>query len=209
MTEYSNSKRSRDEKQPAPPKSVEKVIVGEVVIQKKSFGRKFKETFIKSDLRSVTRYVISDVLVPSVINMFVDSVKQSVDRMFYGDRAVRRSMYGPSRITYQTPVSRGYSPIMARLAPPVDLGPRRASRHDQGDVILERREEAEIVLERMNDIIDTHEVVSLADLKALIGAQSVYTDNNWGWINLSDVQIRQIREGFLIDLPPAEPITSN
>ena len=58
----------------------------------------------------------------------------------------------------------------------------------------------------MNDIIDTYEVVSVADLNELVGLPTSYMDNKWGWIYLGDVQVRQIREGFLIDLPSAEPI---
>ena len=59
----------------------------------------------------------------------------------------------------------------------------------------------------MNDIIDQFEVASVADLNDLVGFPTSYTDNKWGWIYLGDVQIRQVREGYLIDLPSPEPIT--
>ncbi len=58
----------------------------------------------------------------------------------------------------------------------------------------------------MNDIIETYEVASVADLQDLVGLPSSHVDNKWGWINLHDVQIRQIREGYVIDLPQAEPM---
>jgi hypothetical protein len=62
------------------------------------------------------------------------------------------------------------------------------------------------VLERMQDIIDKYEVVSVSDLYELLGLPSSYQDNKWGWNYLGDVQVRQIREGYLIDFPSAEPI---
>ena len=58
----------------------------------------------------------------------------------------------------------------------------------------------------MNDIIDTYEVVTVADLNELVGFPTNHVDNKWGWSYLADVQVRQIREGYLIDFPPAEPI---
>jgi hypothetical protein len=58
----------------------------------------------------------------------------------------------------------------------------------------------------MMDVINDYDVVSVADLNACLGRPSSYVDNNWGWTILKPVDIRQIREGFLLDLPPAEAI---
>jgi hypothetical protein len=82
--------------------------------------------------------------------------------------------------------------------------PRR--RQDVGEIILISRDEAELVIERLTDIIDKYEVASVADLHDLVGLPTTYVDNKWGWSVLNSVGVRQIREGFLIDLPPVEPI---
>jgi hypothetical protein len=188
---------------------IQKVIVGDVIVQKKGLGRKIRDLFIEADFRSVLRYVASDVMLPAARNMIVDGATTTVERMMYGEsRGGRRGGgYGPSsRITYNNPVSRGY-PIDARsrLAPPPTAGPRsRQTRAD--DIILSSREEAESVLELMNEIVDKYEVASVADLHELVGLPVQHTDNKWGWVFLGDVKPRQVREGYLIDLPPAEPI---
>lgn len=75
-----------------------------------------------------------------------------------------------------------------------------------GEIILSTRKEAEDVLERLNDLIDKFDVASVADLCEITGLPSSYTDNNWGWSNLTFVKVRQIREGFVIDFPPAESL---
>jgi hypothetical protein len=79
-------------------------------------------------------------------------------------------------------------------------------RQDVGEIILASKADAEAVLEEMMDVINDYDVVSVADLNACLGRPSSYVDNNWGWTILKPVDIRQIREGFLLDLPPAEAI---
>lgn len=210
MQDYqSNSRKLRAEPEPTPAKNVEKVVVGEVVARKKSFGRRFKDLFIEADFKSVIRYVGSDVLLPAARNMIVDGATRGVERMMYGESAIRRRNYGPGpRITYNNPINRGYRDVhdvTSRRAPAVSPEPR--SRQVREDFILSSREEAEIVLERMNDIIDNYEVVSVADLNDLVGFPTNNSvDNKWGWLYLADVKVRQVREGYLIDFPPAEPI---
>lgn len=210
MPDYQgNSKHKREPKELPPPKpKVEKVVATEVIVQKRGIGRRFKDLFIEADPKAVVRYVIGAVLIPSAKNMAVDAVIEFAKRTAYGENAVRRSQHGPGpRITYNSPVNRGYRDSPLRNAPPVAAEPRGAPRHRQDTYILTSREEAEVVLERLNDLIDTHEVASVADLRDLLGQETTYVDNKWGWIYLADTRIRQVREGFLIDLPPAEPIS--
>jgi hypothetical protein len=213
MQDYQgNSRNKNKEEKPKdqPPKVVEKVVVGEVIVQKRTLGRKFKDVVALADFRGVSRYIIYDVLVPAFRNMMVDGATQGIERLVYGESSIRRRNYGPgpdrTHITYNSPINRGYRDVRGpRFAPPISALPRR-SVYNQNDVIISSREEAEIVLERMGDIIDRYEVASVADLNDLLGVPTRYTDNKWGWIDLRDVPIRQIREGFLLDLPPAEPI---
>jgi hypothetical protein len=63
-----------------------------------------------------------------------------------------------------------------------------------------------MVLERLSDIIEQYAVASLADLHELAGIPTTHVDNKWGWESLRFAEIRQIREGYLLDLPPAEAI---
>lgn len=207
MEDYtSNSKKSKETGPAKKDKTVEKVVTGEVVVQKKGLGRKFKELFIEADFRSVAGYVVSDVLIPAAKNMIVDSGTKGVERMMYGDTSPhRRGMNrgNGSRVTmYNSPINRGHREIGPSRRPPME--PR--GRRPQADFILASRDEADLVLERMNDIIDNYDVVNVADLNELLGMPTTYTDNKFGWVYLGDTQIRQIREGYLLDLPPAEPI---
>ena len=156
----------------------------------------------------MTQYVIYEVLIPAARNTIVDASTKGIERMMYGESAIRRRNLGAGpRITYNNPINRpGYRDSAPPRPTPLVPGESRSPRHNRDDFILSSREEAELVLERMNDIIETYEVVSVADLNDLVGFPTSYVDNKWGWSYLGDVQIHQVREGYLINLPSAEPI---
>lgn len=198
MDYQSNSKKTKQEAV-KPDKKIEKVVTGAVVVQKKPLGQKFKDIFIGADFGNVVRYVGAEVMLPAFRNMIVDASTKGIERMMYGETAVRRRNTGP-RITYNSPINRG-----SRYEPQRSI-PQRSSRQSREDFILSSREEAESVLERMSDIIDSYDVVSVADLNELVGFPSNHVDNKWGWINLAGSEVRQIREGYLLDLPGPEPI---
>lgn len=213
MDYQGNSRKGKEEKEEKPKKSVEKVVVTEVIVKKKGVGSKFREVFIEADFRSVSNYILYDVLIPAVRNTIVDVATKGIERAMYGESAIRRRNFGPGpRVTYNSPIDRGYADRGYRDAPSPPRGrtptsrDSRPQRHSQDSIILATREEAALVLERMNDVLDQVQVVSLADLNDLVGLPTTYVDNHWGWVYLGDVQIRQVREGYVIDLPSAEPI---
>jgi len=207
MDYKSNSNKSKEPAKPKVVKKIDRVVTGEVIVHKKTLGEKIKGIFIEADFKNVARYIVSDVLLPAARNTIVDASTKGIERMMYGETAIRRRNLGAGpRVTYNAPVNRGYresSSVIPARVPGASSGPR----HSLNEFILTSREEADLVVERMNDIIDQFEVASVADLNDLVGFPTSYTDNKWGWIYLGDVQIRQVREGYLIDLPSPEPIT--
>lgn len=211
-----NKQSDASEEKQKPKKVVTKVTVGEVIVPKKSISKKFRELFGfkaifgETDTRSVAEYVIVDVMVPAARNLIFDVLSEGLKRKMYGDSATRRYIPGSgSRVTsytpYNRPIERRYSPLTgAAVRRPINE-PR--AKHERENFILSSRQEAELVLERMNDIIDSYEVVSVADLNELVGLPTSHIDNKWGWTYVGDVDIRQVREGYLIDFPLPEPIS--
>lgn len=72
--------------------------------------------------------------------------------------------------------------------------------------ILSTREEAENVLATMNKLLDNYNVATMSDLKELLGVSPTFAETSEGWTTLKDVQIRQIREGWLIEFPLPESV---
>lgn len=192
-----------------PEKNIQKVVTSEVIIQKKSLGRKVQDIVSAADIKGVTHYVVYDILVPALQNLVVDASSKGIERLMFRDRPMQRRYNpgSPPRYNYNNPIQhRQYSPpVLGRQAPPPQIGSRTSRAQDS--IVLGSRHEADLVLEQMNDIIDQYEVASVADLNALLGLPDAHTDNKWGWVFIGDASVRQVREGYLIDFPPPEPIS--
>lgn len=212
MEDYaSNSKKSQEKEVKKDPadKKIEKVVTGEVVQKPKGVGRKFKDVFFGGDAKNAVSFVASDVLLPALRNLIVDAITKGIEGLIYGESRSRRGR-GPTnygaRYQYQ---SGGSSPFRPDPRDRLPIGPARGlrqSRHEMNDIVLGTKEEAELVVERLTDIVDQYDVASLADLYELLGLRSSHIDNKWGWTFLGNVQIRQIRQGYLLELPPLEEI---
>ncbi len=203
--------REKSEKKDKPEKVVvEKVVVGEVIQRPKSIGWKFKNIFFGGDAKQAAKFVSADVLLPALRNLVVDMITKGAERLVYGESQFRRR---PSQGTnygarYQYPSSPRSYPADVRdraFSPSSNVRPSSGviqNRHDINDVILGTKEEAELVIERLSDILDQYDVVSLGDLYELLGLPTSPIDNKWGWTHLPNIEIRQIRQGYLLELPP-------
>ena len=151
-----NSHKYKEEQKnlPAERKKVEKVVTGKVKTKKKSEASKLKDVFISEDVSNVKSYILMDVLIPAAKKAISDIVSNGIDMILYGETRGRKSSSGASYVSY-----RDYSRRDDRR----DTSRTRTG-YDYDDIILETRGEAEDVLERMNELIDMYDVVSVADL---------------------------------------------
>lgn len=185
-------------------KEISKVVAVNAVIKKKPIHKRFKETFFGGDAKTASKFVFTDVLLPALKNLVVDAGNTMLNRMMYGDSPRRRFGNEPSRsrFSYNNPVMRSSERVMLP-----DQPPRMINRSSPvGEIVLTTRDDAENVLEGLVNIIEKYEVASVADLYELVGLPSAHTDNKWGWSHLKYANVRQIRDGYLIELPQPEPI---
>lgn len=208
MTDYSNSDKSKKEAEPAKV-IVPVVLTGEVTDKPKGIGSKFKNIFLGGDAKQAATYVAADVLLPALRDMIVDMTRSGIEKLVYGESRSgrRRPIEARSRIQYSA-FSHMRDPRETSRVHLPDQAPRtrRLERAEANDLLLTEKADAETVVERLIDIIDTYEVASVADLNELLGRPSSHVDNKWGWTSLGKVEIRQVREGYLVDLPPVEEI---
>lgn len=221
MTEYANKPdpKARPDKEkvldrvtPAPAREervVEKITTNDVILKKPGIGKKFKTVFFGGEFKGATSYILADVLLPAFRNLLVDATTKGVERVVYGESAIRPRrppQYG-SRVQYHSPFSRPMPPDPRGPARLPDQRPlARSVRRETNDLVLQTRKEAEDVLQALLDSIDQYESVSLADLYSMTGLPVSAIDYKWGWTYLTHTEIRQTSDGFLVDLPPAEEI---
>lgn len=202
MTEYaSNSHKSKEQNLSVPEKKVEKAISGTARTKKKSEVRKFTDVFISEDMNSVKTYIVMDVLVPAVKKAISDIVTNGIDMLLYGETGGRHEKKSTAskvsyRSYYESPKDRPRDRSMSRT---------RAG-YDFDDVILDNRGEAESVLTRMDELIETYGLVSVADFYDLVGITGNYTDNKYGWTDIRNAKPVRTRDGYIISLPKALPL---
>lgn len=198
MEDYpSNTNRSREslpEKQTE--KRVEKVVTGHVQRKKKTGAQRLRDTFIPEDVEEVKSYIFEDIVVPAVKDAIMDTV-----RAFLGvnGSASSRSSSAASKVSYRS----YYNKNDYR-----DRSPSRPrDRFDYDDIIFKNRGEAEDVLSRMDELVETYGNVSVADFYDLAGIDDVpYTYNKYGWTDIRNASINRIRDGYLIKFPRATAI---
>lgn len=194
-----NSHRSKQENtEKDKEKKVQKVVRGKVKTKKKKTS--LKDIFISEDAANVKSYVFMDVLVPAVKKAISDIVRDGIDMILYGEARGRKSSSNASYVSYRSYSDRDrreerrYSDSRVRSA------------YSYNDIILENRGEAEDVLTRMDELIDTYGIVSVADMYDLVGISGNYTDNKYGWTNLRNAEPVRVRDGYMLKLPKPGPI---
>lgn len=201
MEDYKpNSKKFKEEQKASEntEKKVEKVVSGAVKTRKKSEIRKFADVFIQEDTEKVKSYILMDVLVPAVKKAISDIVTNGVDMFLYGETGRTKKSGSASKVSYRS--------YYDRRDDRRDYNRTRAG-YDYDDVILDNRGEAEEVLSRMDELIATYGLVSVADFYDLVGITGNYTDNKYGWTDIRNASVIRARDGgYMIKMPRALPL---
>lgn len=212
MDEFpSNSKNPQRGKEPE--KKIEAIKDLNVMRRKQPIGKRFLNTFVISDGRSVFNSVLFDVLIPSARDMIVDAGYEAIQRTFYGEgaRGGRRRGGGapaPGSYTNYTRYS-STGPLDPRADPRGPApDPRKRGRGYQFDeIICKTRVEAEEIMDRLYDIVAKYEQASVKDLYELTNQPSDFTHDKWGWTDLRSAGIQRLPSGwYLLDLPRPEPL---
>lgn len=177
-------------------KKLEKVVNGSVKVRKKSH---LKEALISEDASNIKSYIVMDVLIPAIKKAISDIVKNGIEMLLYGDSGRSNGQRSPSSsVSYRDYYDRRDD----RYRPNPSLRQGRSI----DDLVIESRGEAEEVLTRMDELLETYKMVTVADFYDLVGVTCDYTDNNYGWTSLRSAEVVRVRDGYIIKLPRALPI---
>lgn len=178
----------------------ESVVQGKVKVRKKSGLKKMAEKFIAEDAKHVRDYIVDDVLIPALKKGVSDVICNSVDMFLYGETGHTKRYSSPSsRVSY-----RSYYDDRR--------DDRRTSRYTERrdfdfDEILMSHDDAQEVLARMDETLETYGTVSVLDYYDFCGISgSQFTDAKYGWTDLRTAGIARCRDGWVIKLPKAIPI---
>lgn len=197
LTDYkSNSNRSKEVQKEE--RKLEKIVKGPVVARKKSGFDKLKSELISEDAKNIKSYVFGEVLIPAIKKAISDIVTDGIDILLYGGThkgGGRRSI--ADKVSYRSYYDNNYDRRNSG---------RRLAVYDYDNIILSSRGEAEDVLMKMDELMDTYGLVRVADLYDLVGITGNYTDNKYGWTNIRNAEIVRVRDGYMIKMPRAVAI---
>lgn len=184
---------------------VEKVVTGSVSRREKPLTRKLTDNLISEEAPNVGSYILFDVMIPAFKSMLSDMIVGGSDQILFGGgsrRSSGRSGRSSSRADYIS-----YN----RASDRPEKGGREMSRagraiHDFDEIKFDMRGDAEIVLERMSDLISDYGMATVSDLYDFCGMTGEYTDDRWGWTSSRAFTVVRTRGGYILDLPKPSPI---
>lgn len=192
------------EKKEEPKKEKAKAIVkpDAVVSTKTPVIKKMANSFIEEGARDIKNYIVDDVLIPGI----KETILNILSMAFFGESSdySRRSRRDDRRSYTE------YSSYYGGRSRRSERSDRRSRREDvkadYKNIILKTREDAEDVVEELYDRIKKNGDVSVAEFLEMVNAPSDFPDNNWGWTDERDIDIRRVRDGWLIDVERARYI---
>lgn len=177
-------------------KRLEKIVDSNVKIRKKSFGRKLQETFLTDDMNSVKKYILLDVIIPAIKETISEIINKGTDMILYGDVGHNSSNKNGPKVSYYNYSQQGKKQSRKTESP-------RKGIYDYQDIIFENRGTAEGVLDEMISALEKFPAVTVADLYDSLPftVAGQFTDNSYGWTNLSSAGVKRVRGGYILDLP--------
>lgn len=206
----SNSDKSKvektDKKVEKPEKRIKKVVSNEVTVKKKGFLSNFKKSMVSEDASSVGEYVIKDIVLPTVKDLIFEAVRGSLEMILWGSTSGRRN--GRKNIPYNS-LNSGtayyYGGVNNTHANDI---PKHKSidYFDVNNFMFKSRRDAEEVLSTLQLALEEYPSVSIADFYDALGMSAPHTAYNYGWTNLSGVDIRSYRGEYYIEFPQYKQI---
>lgn len=181
------------------------------IIPKKSFGQKFKETFIKEDIADVRDYIVWDIIVPRIGQAINDIICGASTRIFVGGGVQPSSNLVRERGTTR-PV-RNYSTISSQKRQPVGAGVVYSSRpanYEVLDLTFRAEDFAQLqqAFDQAIDYLDTYGQLSVDTYADILSEHfdniphPNYTAQNWGWKSLNTAAIvNAVGGGYFLKMP--------
>lgn len=196
-TPNSHKYKEQEKENTTEEKRVQKVVKGPVKT-KRNDARKFADIFISEDVGSVKNYIFMDVLVPAIKKAIYDIVTNGIDMFLYGGGGGgnRKSGSSGAKVSYRNFYEQ-------KNSPPRHSESSSRSGFEYEDIVFSNRGEAEMVKQQMQDTISRYGVVTVADLYDMADLTAPFTSQKYGWMSVSNAEVKRERDGYVIKLPRA------
>ena len=200
-----------------PEESSGKVIKGTAKIEKRTLSKKLVDFLFSDKIDSIGLYLLQEVLGPSLRDLLYRTIVGAASMSIYGGMqngapgsALSQRYSGAKRdpVPYNT-MSNGYYGPSYGYSPAPQPG-IYAPRMSLNDISFDTKDDAYLVLDRMNHEIGRYQKVRVADFYIFAGITG--QEGNWalqgnGWYDLRDAKPIMRTDGrWIIDFPPIQPL---
>lgn len=194
MANYeSNSDASKEKKKDIQPIALK----GEIVKTKKTGLQKIASTVSDNlEKNDVKGRIINDIILPTILEM----VYTGLSGMFGIDSAKLRNT---TRSVVNTVKSSDYWNAGNNTKEPTK---RYRTVYDFDNPVLSMKADAEDFLMNLEGYFDQYRVITVSDIRQLLGQVPTSSDFNYGWRSMNDICIVHVAEGWMIRMPRPEPI---
>ena len=168
---------------------------------KKNEVRKFADIFISEDVSNVKNYIFMDVLVPAIKKAIYDIVTNGIDMFLYGGSGRNKASSSGTKVSYRNYYDQKNGGSYRSSEPA-----KSHNGFDYDDIIFFSRGEAEAAKQQMQDIVARYGLVTVNDLYEMAQLSAPYTSQKYGWMDVSNVDVARVRDGYVLKLPRAVPI---
>ena len=179
------------------------VVSGATSVKKKGPLDKVAKALFASDVESIKKYAIEQVVIPTIKQAINSLVSNGISILLWGSptNGARGGANAP-RVAYGGYWNGGYSQPQP---------PQRRTGLDAFDfdsVVFTFKADADAVLSRMDEIVSQYGFVTVGNFYDIAHAScSNYQAENYGWKDIRSAYVASTFDGkFVIKLPPAYPI---
>ena len=178
-----------------------KKVTGLVKGYERAPWRKFIGMFFEEDFGTVLKYLVSDVIKPRGKDFLAEMFIAGIERAIYGDGSVPPS----SRSSLSGQKNYSTSSVLKSSTPSTSQSPKFSF----DDVVMQDRAAAQDLLDTLRGAIAKYGYVKVSELYDILDSPKLsdFTDNYWGWKDLSNVPIIRLFGGkYTLGLPKPIPI---
>lgn len=192
---------SRSEEIPRAERPHAKQIATRVINTKPdSAGKRFIKLFLAEDVDDLGEYLIRDLIVPGVKDVFFNFLWA----LFWGDKRSGSASRSDKTPYYKASQMTKIRTIGASKKEEQEE-PKDTQKFDLSNLRFASQAEARDVLDSMKIYLESYPGVSIGYLQELLGETGDYTNEYYGWTNLQSATIRPTSGGrWLLVLPRPE-----
>lgn len=193
------------------PEAQTKVIKGAAKIEKPKMSKRIINFLFSDKIDSIGNYIAYYILGPGIKKITFDMVTGALQMALFGGQGGQQ--YPPMGYNYgyggarrdPTPYNMMSNPSYAQPQPAII-----SQRVNLNDISFDTKDDAWLVLDRMNREIGRYQKVRVADFYTFAGITG--QEDNWtlqgnGWYDLSQAHPMMRTDGrWIIDFPPVVPL---